>query len=173
MAKTKINRPVKLLLGFIILLILVIALFAYLNRSPDQVREGTLTVKAGGKTVDVLSIADLKKLPAVQKNMVIHSGQGNTENYFTGTSLLAILHSIDPTLTQRYKKIVTKGIDNYTSGLDMSEVMQPDNVYIVYADHGQPLTTKTGQPGSLRIIICNDDYGQRYTKWLVSLELQN
>ncbi len=165
------NSKTILALG-VALLVLIVAVFSFLNRDKTGLQEGTVVIKAGGNILRSFTMADLRQLPAVEKKMTIHSSQGNTENEFTCVPLLAVLNSIDPELTQRYEKILTKGVDNYTSGVDMSEVLQPDNVYIAYADHGRPLKTKTGEDGSMRIIISNDDYGQRFTRWLVSLELQ-
>lgn len=162
----------KILIMVIALLALIIAVFSFLNRDKTGLKEGTVVIKAGDTTIGSFTIADLQKLPAVEKKMTINSSQGNSENEFTCVPMLAVLNSIDPGLTQKYKKIINKGVDNYTSGVDMSEVLQPDNVYIAYADHGKPLKTKTGEDGSMRIIICNDDYGQRFTRWLVGMELQ-
>ncbi|ACV64202.1 hypothetical protein Dtox_3483 [Desulfofarcimen acetoxidans DSM 771] len=162
----------KLLAAVIVLLFLCIAFFSFLNHDGAVLKEGTLVIKAGETGLGSLSIADIRKLPAVEKKMTVHSGLGNTESDFTCTPLLAVLNSIDQDLTQKYKKIIAKGIDNYTSVIDMSEVLQPDNVYIAYADFGKPLKTKTGGEGSMKIIICNDEFGQRFTNWLVSLELQ-
>lgn len=161
----------KILFLTIGLLVLVIASFSLLNRSKSGSPEGMLVIKTGQTTLGSFTIAELQKLPSIEKKMTIHSTQGNVDHQFTGTSLLAVLNSLDPTLTQKYKKVVARGVDNYTSGVDMSEVLQPDNVYIVYADYGKPLKTKMGKDGSLRIIICSDDFGQRFTEWLVSLEL--
>ena len=162
----------KMLVSGIVLLVLLVAAFSLLNRDKEGLKEGTVAIKAGDTKLGSLTISDLQKLPAVKKKMVIHSSQGNTNNDFTCTPMLAVLNSIDPSLTQQYKKIIARGIDNYTSGLDISEVLHPDNVYIAYADYGKPLKTKKGEDGSMLIIICNDEYGQRSTKWLVSLELQ-
>jgi DMSO/TMAO reductase YedYZ molybdopterin-dependent catalytic subunit len=165
------NSKTILALG-IVLLVVVVVVFSFLNRDETGLQEGTVVIKAGGATLGSFTLADLRQLPEVEKKMNIHSSQGNTEHEFTCVPLLAVLNSIDPELTQRYEKILTKGVDNYTSGFNMSEVLQPDNIYIAYADYGKPLKTKTGGDGSMRVIICNDDYGQRFTMWLVSLELQ-
>lgn len=169
--RTRLNAKTVMALG-IALLVLIVAVFSFLNRDKTGLREGTLAVKAGDSILGNFTIDDLRQLPAVEKKMTINSTKGKTDNEFTCVPLLAVLNSIDPELTQRYRKILTRGVDNYTSGVNMSEVLQPDNVYIAYADYGKPLQTKTGQDGSMRIIVCNDDYGQRYTMWLVSLELQ-
>lgn len=162
----------KMLVWVIGLLVLIIAVLLLLNRSQTGLREGTVVVTAGGAALGSFTIDDLRKLPAVEKKIKINSTKGDTDNEFTCTPLLAVLNSIDPSLTRKYGRIVTRGADNYTSGVYMSEVLQPDNVYIAYADRGKPLQTRTGEDGSLRIIVCNDQFGQRFTMWLVSLELQ-
>jgi DMSO/TMAO reductase YedYZ molybdopterin-dependent catalytic subunit len=165
-------HPGKMLISGIGLLVVIIAVLSFLNRGQTGLQEGTVVVTAGGATLGSFAIDDLRKLPAVEKKMRINSTRGDTDNEFTCTPLLGVLNSIDPSLTRKYERIVTRGADNYTSGVYMSEVLQPDNVYIAYADHGKPLQTRTGEDGSLRIIVCNDQYGQRFTMWLVSLELQ-
>jgi DMSO/TMAO reductase YedYZ molybdopterin-dependent catalytic subunit len=170
--KGKFLNSKKILVLVIVLLALIVAVFSFLNRDQTGLKEGTLVIRAGETVLGSLTIADLQKLPAVEKKMTINSTKGDTENEFTCTPLSAVLNSIDPEITRNYKKIVTRGVDNYTSGVDMSEVLQPDNVYIAYADYGKPLKTKIGEDGSMRIIICNDSFGQRFTMWLVSLELQ-
>lgn len=166
-----LNSKTMLALG-IALLVLIVAAFSFLNRDKTGLREGTLVVKAGDSILGSFTIDDLRQLPAVEKKMTINSTKGSTDNEFTCVPMLDVLNSIDPDLPQRYQTILTRGVDNYTSGVNMSEVLQPDNVYIAYADYGKPLKTKTGEDGSMRVIICNDDYGQRYITWLVSLELQ-
>lgn len=171
--KRKSNfSPQIMLFGGIVLLILIVAAFSFLNREKSSPKEGTLLIKAGDTILGSFTGADLRKLPATERKMTIHSTKGNTVHNYTGTPLLAVLNSIDPALTRKYTRIISKGVDNYTSGLDMEEVLQPDNVYIIYADSGRPLKTKTGGDGSMRLIICNDEFGQRFINWLVSLELQ-
>ncbi|MFZ3130554.1 MAG: hypothetical protein WA125_05480 [Desulfosporosinus sp.] len=121
----------------------------------------------------VLTLDNLRKFPAVRKTMTIHTSRGKEEHEYTLTPLSEVLNGLDPKLTQEYARIVTKGIDNYVSGVNMAEVLEPDNVYIAYLDHGQLLKTRNGQDGSLQIVICADPNGQRFTKFLVSMDLQN
>ncbi len=183
-SKVKFLNSKKWLVLGIGLLVLVTAACSFLIRKSGP-QEGTVVIKAGAATLGSFTIADLRKLPAVEKSVVVQpvcgnncsnnggdSGDSGSEHYFTGTSLLGVLNSIDPDLTKKYKKIITRGIDYYSQVLEMPEVLQPDNVYIVYADCGKPLPTKAGGEGSLQAIICDDKSGQRFTKWLVSLELQ-
>ncbi len=170
------------------LLVLIIALCIFLSRENGP-QEGMVVIKAGDETLGSFSIDDLRELPAVEKKMKLktncsfncnNNGSNDSSNSedniieheFTGTPLLDVLNSIDPELPHKYKKIITRGADYYSQVLEMSEVIKPDNVYIVYADYGKPLQTQTGEEGSLQAVICNDQSEQRFTKWLISLELQ-
>jgi DMSO/TMAO reductase YedYZ molybdopterin-dependent catalytic subunit len=190
MAETKfgaskgINNPKWFVLG-VVLLGLVVVVFALLNHYHNGPQEGTLVIKAGDTILGSFTIADLRKLPAVEKKMVVQSNCSNncsnnggnssgdsSTHHFTATPLSGVLNSIDSGLTKKYAKVITRGVDYYSQVLEMSEVLQPDNVYIAYADNGKPLRTKAGGEGSLQLIICSDKTGQRFTKWLVSLELQ-
>lgn len=154
----------------LLLLITVIAVFS-LNKG--DAREGTLVVEAGDTLLGSFTVADIKTFPAVHKELVLQTNCGDiVEHNYTCVPLLDLLNSIDPGLRQNYDKVITRGIDYYSQVLEMSEVLQPDNVYIAYADFGQPLEMKSGAPGTLQLIVCSDKSGQRFTNWLVSLELQ-
>lgn len=170
--ENKAVQQKKIIYVVIALLIILIAVFAFLNRGNETLQEGQIIIKAGDTVLGVLTVADLQKLPAAQKKMAIQSVSGMTRHEFTGTPLLDALNSIDPGLPQKYTRIITRGVDNYTSGVNMSEVLRPNNVFIVYADRGAPLKTKTGGEGAMRIIIYQDEFGQRFTNFLTSLELQ-
>ncbi len=162
----------KILCAVIALLVIIIAVFTFLNLSNEDLQEDRILIKSGDAVLGVLTVAELQKLPAVQKKMVVQSTGGMTKHEFTGVQLLDALNSIDPGLSQDYTRIITKGIDNYTSGVEMAEVLRPNNVFIVYADYGKPLKTKTGGEGAMQIIIYQDEFGQRFTNFLTSLELQ-
>lgn len=183
-AKEKKSISNKWLAGGIILLILIAAVSWYFSRDRGELQEGSVVIKAGDTILGRFTIADLQKLPAVEKKMVISftcgsdcAGRGgkeqnSSEHNYTGTSLKGVLNSIDPGLTRKYNKVITRGSDYYSQVIEMAEVQEADNVYIVYRDNGQLLKTKTGEEGSLLLLVGDDQSGQYFTNWLVSLELQ-
>jgi hypothetical protein len=178
------NSAHKWMVAGIVLLVLIIAVTWYLSSNKGGMQEGTVVIKAGDTILGSFTAAELQKFPAAEKRLVIIPGCGgdckssgsddeaSQEHNYTGTPLLEVLNSIDPGLTQKYKKVITRGIDYYSQVMEMSEIEQADNVYIVYSDNGQPLKTKAGGDGSLSLVVCSDQSGQRFTEWLVSLELQ-
>ena len=54
----------------------------------------------------------------------------------------------------------------------MEEVLQKNNVLLVYEDNGMPLKSKSGDKATMRIVIANDMYGQRFTNYLVEIQLE-
>ncbi len=163
---------VKFMISIIVILIVAISIFGYLNSKGERLEEGKIRLKAGNDTISEISLDEVKKLPAVDKKLVINSTSGLTQHNFTGTPLMEVFNSIDPQITKEYKKVITRGTDNYVSGINMEEVLQKNNVFLVYADNGEPLKSKTGTENTMRIIILNDVFGQRFTNFLVELQLE-
>jgi len=166
----------------IALLIVIAGVCWFLSRDKGGLKEGTVIIKAADKTLGSFTVADLQKLPSVEKNIVIPSNcngackpdnsGGNEEHLYTAVPLQQVMDSIDPAMTRNYKLVITKGIDYYSQVMNMAEITKPDDVYVVYSDYGKPLKTKTNEEGILQLIVCSDQSGQRFTKYLVSLDLQ-
>ncbi len=104
--------------------------------------------------------------------MVINSTGGLTKHKFTGTPLLEVFNYVDPDIVKDYKRVITVGVDKYTSGVDMEEVLQKNNVLLIYEDNGMPLKSKKGDQETMRIVIVNDLYGQRFTNYMVEIQLE-
>lgn len=157
----------------IILLALTVGVLSAFNRSErSDLHEGYLRIVAADKTIADFTIADLKKLPAVNKELTVSTSQGKEVHKYTGVPLVSVLQKCKGDVTGKYSAIVAKGMDGYTSTVKMDELLIPDNVYLMYADNGQPLETMNHKRGSLQIVICNDAFGQRFTKYLVELEME-
>lgn len=133
---------------------------------------GKLAVRAYGTVLGEITLEEIKQLPAVERVLTIHSTAGTSEHRFTGTLLYNVLQAVDPALTEEYDLLMTVGVDEYCSGIEMREVLKENAVYLVYADQGQPLPRKDGSPGGMRVIILDDFYGQRFTNYLLEVDLE-
>lgn len=133
---------------------------------------GKLAVRAYGTVLGEITLEEIKQLPAVERVLTIHSTAGTSEHRFTGTLLANVLQAVDPALTEDYDLLMTVGVDEYCSGIEMREVLKENAVYLVYADQGQPLPRKDGSPGGMRVIILDDFYGQRFTNYLLEVDLE-
>lgn len=163
------SRTITLIIAF---LLIIIAVLSYLNMTGEKLPEGRVKVKAGNEIIGEISLEEVKTLPAVNKKLVIDSTSGFSKHNFTCTPLLGVLNAVDLRIPQCYKRVITRGVDNYVSGVDMEEVLEENNVFLVYADNGEALNGQNGVPGTMRIVILNDLYGQRFTNYLVEIELE-
>lgn len=153
-------------------LAIIIGVFAILNLQGEKPIEGLLQIKVEKSVIATLDIDAVKQLPVVKKKVVINSTQGLSKHEFTCTPLAAVFNEIDPEIVSQYQKVITKGVDNYTSVVEMAEVLEEDNVYLVYGDQGNPLKMKSGKEGAMQIIVLYDEFGQRFTNFLVELQLE-
>ena len=170
--KTHMNKNM-LVFGLIILLAVAVGVLSAFNRSDkSDLHEGTLRIMANDKLIANITITDLKKLPSVNKNLTVSTSKGKEMHRYTGVPLLAVLQTCKGDVTEKYSGIIARGMDGYTSSVKMDELLIPDNVYLMYADNGKPMETMKHKSGSLQIVICNDAFGQRFTKYLVELKLE-
>lgn len=172
METSKVRLTNKAIIIIIICLVVIVGIFLYLNSLEERPDEGEIRIKAGNNIVGVVTLEDVKQLPAVKKKLAINSTLGITKHQFTCTPLSEIFNRIDPGIVNEYKKIVTIGVDNYASAIKMDEVLEKNNVYLVYEDNGKPLKSKTGEEGTMRVVILNDIFGQRFTNFLVEMRLE-
>ncbi|NLZ93607.1 MAG: molybdopterin-dependent oxidoreductase [Firmicutes bacterium] len=161
----------------LVILIIIVAVTAVLNR--ESLREkaasqadAILYIKADGveTEVDFATIKELpeKEFPAVLKS----SGKPPVDTSYTGVQLKDLLAKLE-VKTDGKKQVITKAVDGYTVALSMEEVLIDDNVYIVYKRDGKDLGTKEkGGSGPYQVVIRNDQFGQRWNKYLMEIELQ-
>ena len=162
----------KFIVPVIVILVVLAGVFGYLNSKGERLEEGKIRLKAGNEVIGEITLDEVRKLPVVDKKLVINSTTGLTKHKFTCTPLLAVFNQIDPEIVKQYKRVITRGVDNYTSGVNMEEVLEKNNVLLVYADNDMPLKSKTGSEDTMRIVILNDLYGQRFTNYLVEIQLE-
>lgn len=172
MEASKIKLTNKTIAIIIIGLIVIVGIFLYLNSFEERFDEGEIRIRAGGDILGIVTLDDVKQLPVVKKKLAINSTLGITKHEFTCTPLLEVFNKIDPDIVDQYEKVVTIGVDNYISAVKMNEVLEKNNVFLVYEDNGEPLKPKTGEEGTMRVIILNDIFGQRFTNFLVEIRLE-
>lgn len=153
---------------FVLAMAMLIACFACAAPSPEN---GILQIFADGELVGEVTIDEMREMKVVTRRLVVHSSKGDEMFDFKGTMLLGIFDSIDPSLAEEYKYINVVGADEYSAYLTMEEVLEENNVYIMFDNGDEPLPKYDGKPGAMRVIVLKDAYGQRFTNYLTRLEL--
>jgi len=131
----------------------------------------SLAIRTNGVVIAQVSLDDIRALPQVKRTISIHSTAGVSQHSFRGTLLSNILNFVDPGLFDQYQGVLAIGVDEYISDINMDEVIAENNVFVMYEDNDEPLPKKNGEPGSMRIVVINDVFGQRFTNYLLEIVL--
>lgn len=153
----------------------IVLLFAFVGCSESKEEyppeTQSIVIKTNGDKIADIKLEDIMKMKSVVRRMIIHSAKGDETFDFKGTLLVNILDFADPNLTSSYNYVYIYGADEYVSCIEMDEVLQENNVYIMYADGDELLKTRTGEEGSMRLVAMKDYYGQRFTNYITEINL--
>lgn len=158
----------------IVLLILAaaIAVLAYLNRPAEIPDSGTVLVTCGEMTKS-FTMEEIKALPYIEvEKEVVSSSFANDEGLFRGPALRTILTSagINP---DDQRQCVVHSEDGFIAAYPMEEVMESDNIFLAYSKNEEGLGTKeNGGTGPFRIIVTEDEFGNRCAKYVCELEIK-
>ncbi len=167
----------KALIIAIAVLVLVVAVLGFLNR--DQlagkqalVENPALVLQAKGEELAVISLDQIRALGEEEFPITLQSsGKPPRDLELTGVSLKAIAYDIDPTLPDRAEQVVVRAIDGYTVAYTVEEVLMDEHIYLVYLEDGKPLGTKAdGGSGPLMMVPRQDEFGQRWCKFVVEVD---
>lgn len=160
---------------------------AFLNIMADDVpymvrfeREGgegpeeteSVAIRAYGVVLGKIPLDAIKSMPSVKRTLSINSSSGTTNHSFRGTLLSNVIEWLDSELLTEYEAVMPVGVDDYLSNISMEEVLSENKVYLMYEDQDEPLLKKNGEPGSMRIVVLDDFFGQRFTNYLIEIVLE-
>ncbi len=158
----------------LVVLAIVIAVLAWLNRPESQLVSGKIEIIVSGETVAEYTMEDIMALPKVEleKEIVSSSGE-NQKGLFTGVTLRDLLEAAYPNWQEQGTMVASRAEDGYISAYDTEEVAADDNIIVAYLIDGKSLGTKEdGGVGPFRIVIRDDEFGNRSTYWLCQIEVQ-
>jgi DMSO/TMAO reductase YedYZ molybdopterin-dependent catalytic subunit len=179
--KKKKNKAAVAIIAVIAALAILLAVFAALNRQdtglrPDAARQdpGTFTVISGGEPLKSYTIDELKAFPPFTAQKDIVSGKHDDESgVFTGAPIEAVLDDAAPGWQGSYKEFIFRAEDAFTSSVFASDIDKGDNVIVVYEQDGAPIPgSADGGKGPLRILVVDDEFGNRSAQMVVSVEMK-
>lgn len=155
-------------------LAVAIAVLAVLNRPGAAPVSGELTVVLADGGTTMLDAAAIAALPVVEiEKEIVSSGAGRESGVFAGVALRTLLAAVDPDWADGAKRIVSRAEDGFVSAFAVEEVAADDNIIVAYLLDGAALAAKAdGGSGPFRIIIRDDRFGNRSTRWLSQLEVR-
>ena len=174
MNKTK--NSTKAIIAVIVILIIIIGVFAALNHNNSNQSGDSVTVKIGDNAETVYTIDDLKTMDNISTvHKTIKSGQKEDETGdFTGIALRdLLLQTVTEDELTSYSAVTVTSGDGYATSYDIDEIMQPQNIMLIFEQDGNALVPYTdGGSGPLRIVVMNDDFGTRSAMWVTGITLE-
>ncbi|MDR0886679.1 MAG: molybdopterin-dependent oxidoreductase [Clostridiales Family XIII bacterium] len=174
--KTNFKKSNLIIVISIVILIVAIAILSLINRNMMRLPDSGdgLLLFSGNKTIKEYTLNDIKNLPHIDVTKSIASGKHEDESgVFTGVPLETLLSDAASDWQGKYTEFIFKAEDGFTSSAFASDIEKGENVLVVYAKDGKPLKTKAdGGNGPLRIVIVQDEFGNRSTYYLKSIELK-
>ena len=169
------NRMVLIVL---ITLIVLVGIFVFLNTEDAEERllsqrEAKIFLVADGERQATVDFETMLKLEQHRFTATLRTSGGVVRDHqYRGIQLKDLLESYyaDPT---NWEQVITRAADGYTVAVAMSEVMVKDKVYIVYEIDGDHMASREdGGSGPFQLIIRGDQFGQRWNKYLMEIEVR-
>ena len=161
----------------IVVLLVAVAVLAYWNRSQLAGRQALvddpgIAVAAGGEEVAIILLEEIRQLGEEEFTIVLRSsGQQPRELLLTGVPLKAVLQEADPSLLEADQAVV-RAIDGYSVAYTMEEILLEEHIFLVYLEDGESLGTKNdGGSGPLMMVPRQDEFGQRWCKFVVEVDV--
>jgi hypothetical protein len=167
----------KWLMGLIAALVLAVAVLSLLNG--DRVAEKKKIEEDAAFMVSVQDdrvlyhLSDLKEMePDIFEAVLKTNGKDPLVFEYEGVELRNILSSSGVDLSL-YETVVLTAIDGYSVAYSAEEVMEPGNVYLVYAREGELLETREdGGRGPYQTVVVSDQFSNRRCKFAVEVEVR-
>ncbi len=142
-----------------VLLIFVLLLAACSKEKSD------LSIKAGTQEYNINSNDIYQNAEAVAFSAVLRSsGEKPVETEYKGIELKTLLASLGISAKDT-DRITFNASDGYRVILDMDEVLEHNNVYLVFERDGEVLKSKKkGGSGPYQLVIRTDPFSQRWVK---------
>ncbi|KAF5036251.1 hypothetical protein DSECCO2_577020 [anaerobic digester metagenome] len=142
-----------------ILLIFVLLLAACSKEKSD------LSIKEGTQEFNINKDDIYQNAEAVTFSTVVRSsGEKPVETEYKGIELKILLSSLGISAKDT-GRITFNATDGYRVILDMDEVLEPNNVYLVFERDGELLKSKKkGGSGPYQLVIRTDPFSQRWVK---------
>ncbi|MGI6492551.1 MAG: molybdopterin-dependent oxidoreductase [Pelotomaculum sp.] len=170
----KVELKSKVIIYIIVVLVGMTAILALLNRPSEDLHAAALTVSQDGADLHTFTLEEIKALPSVSvEKSIVSSNHADESGVFTGVPLHDLIKGVDANLLTGERRFITRAEDGYASVFTTREVLEPDNIIIVYDKDGQSLGSyEEGGTGPLRIVIQGDPFGNRSTKYLKQIEIK-
>jgi len=168
----------KTIVTSLIILVMIVGVTAYLNRGNIADRQemqdnAQIILLENGEEIKTVDMTFIKKQGEKTFNKELDTSETGPEiQTYTGVLLKSVIEEAGIKLDNK-TQVIVKAVDGYTVALTAAEVRKDDNVYIVYKNNGEYLQEKSkGGTGPYRIVIRDDQFGQRWCKFVMEVNIK-
>lgn len=164
------NKIILILIGILILIVLVASLLN-LNASKDKAlltANSEISIKMEDNTSLKVTAEDIGSLESETFTASLKSnGKDPVDVEYTGVPLATVLEEKEMSIAES-QTVKLSSLDGYTVSLSGSEVLDKENVWLVWEKDGQPLDSNSGP---YMVIIRKDSFSQRWSKQLCEITI--
>ena len=156
-------------------LVVAIGVLAWVNaNSVEGLEPATLVIRENGQEVGSISLEEIISLGSEDFTVMLRSsGKDPVESVYTGLPLATILEAVKPELLSNVAQVSVKAIDGYAVAFSGEELLEIEHLYLVWQKDGKPLGDKSsGGSGPLLVIPRQDEFGQRWCKFAVEVDVR-
>lgn len=169
------NRTVVISL---VVLVAVVGAFAYLNAGDREdrllsQRESRIFIAVDGDRIETVDFDTIRELEEHRFTATLRSSDGSVRDHtYAGVLVKDLLEHYEMALADA-RQVVATAADGYAVALTVEEVLEDDNVYIAYMIDGEPMASREdGGSGPYQLIIRRDEFGQRWNKYLMEIDIR-
>ncbi len=157
----------------IIIISLVITNIGGIEEERELLRERILRVSFAGEAVD-LTLDEILDLKATNIRTIRRSSTAeDTEIFFTGVPLYEVLNHVFPEALAEAERVTARAADGYTIAYTSDEVLEENNIYLVYAREGEWLEPREeGGDGPFMTVVLQDEFAMRWCKYLTRVTVE-
>lgn len=176
----KMNKNSRLIAIVLAILVITTVIGAVLNQryaaeKAALLEAAEIAVREDGREVSRLNMTVLGQLSAVEFTARLKSSlmQSPEEHTYTGIALADLFQAAGISLEGK-SRVLVHSVDGYIVPLTVEEIKEFDNIYLVYKDNGDYLSsyTEANGQGPYMIVIRGDSFSQRWAKYVCELDVQ-
>ncbi len=167
----------KIILVMTCILTILTIIFVFLNKNTltnygDEKIDGTILF-IYGEQQDYVDFEYIEKLPQTEFEATVRSsGQSPKEVMYTAVKMSDILNSLGIDYKSTNRAII-RAEDAYASAVSAEDIDIDDNVYIAYKiDDKYMQSRENGGEGPFQLVIRQDNFSQRWVKYVVEVEIE-
>lgn len=174
------NKNSRLIAIVLAILVITTVIGAVLNQryaaeKAALLEAAEIAVREDGREVSRLNMTVLGQLSAVKFTARLKSSlmQSPEEHTYTGIALADLFQAAGISLEGK-SRVLVHSVDGYIVPLTVEEIKEFDNIYLVYKDNGDYLSsyTEANGQGPYMIVIRGDSFSQRWAKYVCELDVQ-